>query len=78
MTSHEPHATRACAPPRAGRRRPATSAWLVALGLVACWPQPAAASLLSGEALDTAANAVAWLALIIVPFRSGVGRVERD
>jgi hypothetical protein len=38
-----------------------------ALLLAALSPGQARASLLSGEALDTAANAIAWLALIIVP-----------
>ncbi|HEY6510386.1 MAG TPA: DUF3302 domain-containing protein [Burkholderiaceae bacterium] len=31
------------------------------------WPALAHASLLSGEALDTAADVIAWIALIIVP-----------
>ncbi|MBO9716557.1 MAG: DUF3302 domain-containing protein [Pseudoxanthomonas sp.] len=35
--------------------------------IAALLPGRAEASLLSGEALDTAANAIAWLALIIVP-----------
>ena len=38
-----------------------------ALLLASLLPGQARASLLSGEALDTAANAIAWLALIIVP-----------
>lgn len=37
------------------------------LGLALLQPCLARASLLSGEALDTAANVVAWLAIIIVP-----------
>lgn len=39
-------------------------AWL---GLLVLLPGTASASLLSGEALDTAANVIAWLALIVVP-----------
>jgi len=30
-------------------------------------PRPASASLLSGEALDAAANVVSWIALVVVP-----------
>jgi hypothetical protein len=48
------------------RHRPfATMA--AALFLAGLSPGQARASLLSGEALDTAANVIAWLALIIVP-----------
>ena len=46
--------------------RPARLAALV-LATATCLPGLAHASLLSGEALDTAANVIAWLALIIVP-----------
>lgn len=38
-----------------------------ALALAAMLPRTARASLLSGDALDTMANVIAWLALIIVP-----------
>ena len=38
-----------------------------ALALVLFWPSRVQASLLSGETLDAAANAVAWVAIIIVP-----------
>ena len=37
------------------------------LACAALLPHPASASLLSGETLDAAANAVSWLALLIVP-----------
>jgi len=49
--------------PRIGRHLPAALAftWLLTL------PSVAHASFLSGEAMDTAANVVAWAALIIVP-----------
>jgi len=35
--------------------------------LILAWAAPAHASLLSGDALDTAANIIAWIAIIIVP-----------
>jgi hypothetical protein len=35
--------------------------------LIFAWVAPAHASLLSGDALDTAANIVAWIAIVIVP-----------
>ncbi|MDI9238580.1 DUF3302 domain-containing protein [Lysobacter sp. LF1] len=38
-----------------------------ALATLALLPGRASASLLSGEALDTAANVIAWIALLIVP-----------
>lgn len=55
--------------PSTAPRAPArTSPLLASVALLlASLPQVAHASLLSGEALDTAANIVAWLALIIVP-----------
>ena len=40
---------------------------LCAVALAAAAPGSGRASLLSGEALDTAANVIAWIALIIVP-----------
>ncbi|WP_372016279.1 DUF3302 domain-containing protein [Pseudoxanthomonas sp. 10H] len=42
---------------------------LLAVAVLAAttWPGRAEASLLSGEALDTMANVIAWIALIIVP-----------
>ena len=52
---------------------PATGAMtlraMVAAGLAAALlaPGPAAASFLSGEALDTAANVLAWVVLVLVP-----------
>ncbi len=46
--------------------RPSSSNRIVAL-LAAALPITAHASLLSGEALDTAADVIAWIALIIVP-----------
>lgn len=49
------------APRRIARAMAATIACTAAL------PRPAHASLLSGDALDTMANVIAWLALIIVP-----------
>lgn len=52
-------------PPRNGRARGVLT--LASLTLLLTLPVAAHASLLSGEALDTAANIVAWLALIIVP-----------
>ena len=58
---------------RRDSRRPATSAMrlraTVAAGLAAALlaPGPAAASFLSGEALDTAANVLAWVVLVLVP-----------
>ena len=50
-------------------RRAPRPARLAALALATgtCMPALAHASLLSGEALDTAANVIAWLALLIVP-----------
>ncbi|HEY0504141.1 MAG TPA: DUF3302 domain-containing protein [Lysobacter sp.] len=39
----------------------------IAAVAIACAAMPAHASLLSGDALDTMANVIAWLALIIVP-----------
>lgn len=50
--------------PRSRQRRRAAR---VSLAVLLSLPVAAHASLLSGEALDTAANIVAWLALIIVP-----------
>jgi len=51
------------------RQRPVRplAATAAALFLATLLPGQARASLLSGEALDAAANAIAWLALIIVP-----------
>jgi hypothetical protein len=40
-------------------------AWCVVL--VLSWAAPAHASLLEGDALDTMANVIAWIAIIIVP-----------
>ena len=45
--------------------RAGLSGTLAALALL--WPPLAHASFLSGEALDTAADVIAWVALIIVP-----------
>jgi len=45
--------------------RAGLSGALAALALV--WPPLAHASFLSGEALDTAADVIAWVALIIIP-----------
>lgn len=45
--------------------RAGLSGTLAALALL--WPPAAHASFLSGEALDTAADVIAWVALIIVP-----------
>lgn len=45
----------------------ALPAWLLLLALGLCWTPDAHASFLSGDALDTMANAIAWLALIVVP-----------
>ncbi|QNP39509.1 DUF3302 domain-containing protein [Lysobacter solisilvae (ex Woo and Kim 2020)] len=43
-------------------------AWsLLLLACAAALPPPAHASLLSGDALDTAANVISWFALLIVP-----------
>ncbi|HSC01591.1 MAG TPA: DUF3302 domain-containing protein [Burkholderiaceae bacterium] len=42
-----------------------SSGGLAALALL--WPSLAHASFLSGEALDTAADVIAWVALIIIP-----------
>jgi len=53
--------------PHAGRHGLARRATRTALALALLQPCLAHASLLSGEALDTAANVVAWVALIIVP-----------
>lgn len=50
--------------------RPRHAARYAGIGALACSlaaPNPAQASLLSGETLDTAANIVAWIALLIVP-----------
>lgn len=41
---------------------------MAALALLSLVPGPAAASFLSGEALDTAANVLAWFVIVIVPF----------
>lgn len=49
------------------RRRTCGLTTLAPSALLLTLPFAAHASLLSGEALDTAANIVAWLALIIVP-----------
>lgn len=43
------------------------SAVVAGLGLALLAPGPAAASFLSGEALDTAANVLAWIVLVVVP-----------
>jgi len=53
-------------------RTPATSAItlravVAALAMALLAPGPAAASFLSGEALDTAANVLAWIVLFLVP-----------
>ncbi len=50
-------------------RSPAAAAPVMAMlaALALCCPSSAQASLLSGDALDTAANVIAWLALIVVP-----------
>jgi hypothetical protein len=40
--------------------------WLPSL-LILAWISPAHASLLEGDALDTLANIIAWIAIIIVP-----------
>lgn len=45
---------------------PAAAAWLLPALLLGAAPD-AHASFLSGEALDTAANVIAWLALVVVP-----------
>ncbi|UHQ20084.1 DUF3302 domain-containing protein [Lysobacter sp. KIS68-7] len=50
----------------ANTRRIASPLLAMAL-LAAALPSPAHASLLSGDALDTAANVIAWIAIIIVP-----------
>lgn len=42
-------------------------AMCVTIACAAALPWPARASLLSGDALDTMANVIAWIALIIVP-----------
>lgn len=47
---------------------------VAALAAAAAWlPEAAHASFLSGEALDTAADAIAWVALVIVPVVGIVG-----
>ena len=48
-------------------RRALRSVLPAAAALAATTPGLASASLLSGEALDTAADVIAWLALIVVP-----------
>ena len=55
-----------CRTPAAGRTPPRA---LAAAGLAATLlaPGPAAASFLSGEAMDTAANVLAWVVLVLVP-----------
>jgi len=54
--------------PRAARiMRPRITTARVALALALLQPCLAHASLLSGDALDTMANVVAWIALIVVP-----------
>ncbi|MBK7519023.1 MAG: DUF3302 domain-containing protein [Gammaproteobacteria bacterium] len=45
---------------------------LCALLVAALLPLPAQASMFQGEALDTAANVLAWIVLIVVPF-IGIG-----
>jgi CBS domain containing-hemolysin-like protein len=59
---------------RGGKRRVARLRRLVHAGLsgtvaalALLWPPLARASFLSGEALDTAADVIAWVALVIVP-----------
>ncbi|KAF1697076.1 hypothetical protein CSC65_03060 [Pseudoxanthomonas daejeonensis] len=51
--------------PRRAARPPAACAAIPVLATL--MPGPAHASLLSGEALDTMADVIAWIALIIVP-----------
>jgi len=53
--------------PRVRRRTGRPLAAALALAWLLGWPPLAQASFLSGEALDAAADVVAWLALIIVP-----------
>jgi hypothetical protein len=52
--------------PAAGARALRATA-VAALAAWALAPGPAAASFLSGEALDTAANVLAWVVLVVVP-----------
>jgi hypothetical protein len=51
----------------AGRARAVSPAVAAVLAALLSCPRPAGAAFLSGEALDTAANVMSWVVLIIVP-----------